>query len=254
MYWLQPITLGNEILRAESRSMTVCSSILSAQRFSQSSTMSADWRANQTFRIHRDSWCIWSTTRRHKKSPASGRGFIVEVRSSIMRGDDLHHAAHTTHVGHRRSSRFILWRFRHHGFCGQQQTGHRGRILQCCASDLGRVDDAELDQLAIFAGRSVISKIAAAFGNLVQDYRSIFAGVGNNLPQRLFEGTTQNVNTDRLVIIRTRQLSLNAARARINATPPPGTTPSSTAARSNAKRLQRGLSSLSSRSRLRRRL
>jgi hypothetical protein len=52
------------------------------------------------------------------------------------------------------------WCFRlrlrsYHGLSGNEETGDGGRILQCRAHDLGRIDDALFYEVAIFAGLGV---------------------------------------------------------------------------------------------------
>ena len=49
----------------------------------------------------------------------------------------------------------LLRRLGDHRLGGDQQAGDRSRVLQGGAHDLGRVDDAGLEQVAIFAGLGV---------------------------------------------------------------------------------------------------
>jgi hypothetical protein len=86
---------------------------------------------------------------------------------------------------------------RDHDFRREQQARHRRRVLQRETLDIRRVDG-------------------------VQDNRGIFASLLDDLTQRLFDRARQDANADRLVF---------DFYARISATPPPRTTPSSTAAR-----------------------
>src|SRR3546814_9473307 len=77
-----------------------------------------------------------------------------------------------------------------------------------CSSDLreardrGRVDDAHVDHVAVRAVAGVVAVRGLAFGNLVQDHRRFFAGVLDDLAQRLGDRTTQDADADRLVVIR----------------------------------------------------
>ena len=66
---------------------------------------------------------------------------------------------------HRRRS-FWLRLFGYHGLSGNEETGDRGRILQCRAHDLGGIDDALLHEVAIFAGLGVVAEGIVA---LVED-------------------------------------------------------------------------------------
>ena len=45
----------------------------------------------------------------------------------------------------------VLRQFGHHRFRGDQETSDRGRILQGATHDLGRIDDALADEIAVFA-------------------------------------------------------------------------------------------------------
>src|SRR3546814_3664242 len=81
-----------------------------------------------------------------------------------------------------------------------------------CSSDLreardrGRVDDAHVDHVAVRAVAGVVAVRGLAFGNLVQDHRRFFAGVLDDLAQRLGDRTTQDADADRLVVIRALEL------------------------------------------------
>ena len=65
------------------------------------------------------------------------------------------HTAHATHsaaLRHAAGTGVLLRKFGHPGFGGDQERCNRGRVLDRHTHDLGRVDDALLDEVAIFAG------------------------------------------------------------------------------------------------------
>src|SRR5689334_3472179 len=101
---------------------------------------------------------------------------------------------------------FFLRRFRDHDFRREQQAGDRRRVLQREARDLRRVEDALFQHVAVFAGARVVAVGTLARLDGVQDDRGIFAGVLDDLTQRLFDGAGQDADADRLVFVRTFQL------------------------------------------------
>src|SRR6204780_4745292 len=102
--------------------------------------------------------------------------------------------------------RLVLRGLGNHDFGGQQQPGHGGRILQRQTGHLGRIQNAGLDQVAEHAGGRVVAIAALAVPHLVENHSGVFAGVLDNLPQRLLDRTPQDGDTDRLVLIGTLEL------------------------------------------------
>src|ERR1700722_45372 len=96
---------------------------------------------------------------------------------------------------------FILRSFGNHDFGGQQQTRHRGCVLQSQTRDLGRIQNALLDQVTELTGGRVVTEGALAFLHAVQNDSGVFARILNNLTQRLFDRTRQDLHTDRLVLV-----------------------------------------------------
>ena len=64
------------------------------------------------------------------------------------------HPAHAP-TGHCRHRSFFLWQFGNHCFRGDQEGGNRGRVLQGATHDLGRIDDALADEIAVLAALRV---------------------------------------------------------------------------------------------------
>src|SRR3954470_18681416 len=108
---------------------------------------------------------------------------------------------------------FFLRRFRDHDFRREQQAGNRGRVLQRETRDLRRVEDALFQHVAVLAGAGVVAIGALARLDGVQDDRGIFAGVLDDLTQRLFDRARQDANADRLVFVRTFELLEGLQRA-----------------------------------------
>ena len=70
-------------------------------------------------------------------------------------------------------------RFLDHDRIGrQQQSGYAGCVLECCANDLGRVDDTELDHVAVLVVLCIVA-VAGLLGleNSVGHNRTVLAGV-----------------------------------------------------------------------------
>src|SRR5688572_5646588 len=107
----------------------------------------------------------------------------------------------------------FLRRFRDHDFRREQQTRNRGRVLQRQARDLRRVEDALFQHVTVLAGARVVAVGALARLDGVQDNRGVFAGVLDDLAQRLFDGAGQDADADRLVFVRTFQLLDGLERA-----------------------------------------
>ena len=65
---------------------------------------------------------------------------------------------------------------------------------------LGRVDNAGLDQILEDAGKGVISVVLIlGFENLGRDHSALFAGIGDDLTQWLFERAAHDLRADLLV-------------------------------------------------------
>src|SRR5262245_27367138 len=97
---------------------------------------------------------------------------------------------------------------------GRQQATRDGcRVLQRKTRDLRRVDDAELDHVAILAGRGVEAVVALAAHDGIQHHGRIGAGVADDLAQRLFDGSLQDVDADVLVLVRAFEVRKALQRA-----------------------------------------
>src|SRR6266513_2563774 len=93
-----------------------------------------------------------------------------------------------------------------HDLGREQQSGHRGGILQRQPRHLGRVQNALLEHVAELAGGGVVTEGALAFLDAVEDHRGVLAGVVDDLAQRLLDRARENADADRLVLIRRLEL------------------------------------------------
>src|SRR5471032_6451 len=96
------------------------------------------------------------------------------------------HAAHTTHAAHTAAGCFVVSGFGHHAVGGQHQAGDRRCVLQCRTCDLGWIQHAHFDHVAVGAVGGVIAVVAFAGQNGCDDDRSFFAGVLHAHAQCIF--------------------------------------------------------------------
>jgi hypothetical protein len=121
-------------------------------------------------------------------------------------GVEVHaaHAAHSTHAAaarrHRRAG--VLRALGHHRLGRDQQAGDRGRVLQGAAHDLGRVDHALGDEIAVGARLGVVAVgVLGVFQDLADHYRTVVAGVLHDLARRGLQGLAHDVDADALVVV-----------------------------------------------------
>src|SRR5215471_18529056 len=142
------------------------------------------------------------------------------------------HAAHAPHTAARRHSGGALW-FRsvgHHALGGDQEPSDRGGVLQRYSHDLGRIDNPGRHHVLVVAQLCVITEIRVApVGQLTDDDRPVSAGVFRNLTNRQLEGLADDPDPTFWSLFAGLRPS-RTLLAKSNATPPPATTPSSTAA------------------------
>ena len=83
---------------------------------------------------------------------------------------------------------------------GRQQEACNARsVLQGATTDLGRVDDAGGDEVAVLAGLSVVAERPLTLFDLLDDDRAFFARVGDDLAEGFLDGATDDVNTEALL-------------------------------------------------------
>ena len=120
----------------------------------------------------------------------------------------------------------------YHGFRGEHQARDGGCVLQRRAGYLGGVDDAGLHQIFVDIRCGVVAVVRVlALVDFADNHRAFFAGVADDLAEGLFEGAADDLGTDLLVAFQGLDEGIDVIVVRTRATPPPGTMPSSTAAR-----------------------
>src|SRR5271166_1278349 len=174
---------------------------------------------------------LLSARRRHAPSK-KGRTFRSAPLSCSDELRSVVHVAHPAHPTTRRHRRALLLRpLGHHRLGGHQQPSHRCRILQRRPHHLGRINDARLYQVLELAGLRVKAPVVLVpVEDLAGDHRPsspAFSAIWRS-------GVCTALRT---ISMPKRWSSLSAlsldriSEARASGTPPPATTPSSTAAR-----------------------
>ena len=107
------------------------------------------------------------------------------------------HSAHSTAAAARGSLRFLLLGDQALG--REQKARDRGGVLQRGLGDLGRIDDAGLDQVFVLAGAGVEPVGVLAFLDLVDHHGAFPAAVARDDAQRLFQGAAHDLDADGLV-------------------------------------------------------
>ena len=79
-------------------------------------------------------------------------------------------------------------------FGREQQRRNRRGVLQRAANDLRRVDDARLDQVLVDLGRGVEAFVLLHLLDLRHDDRAFGAGVGRDVPHRLFDRAADDLS------------------------------------------------------------
>src|ERR1039458_5568701 len=138
------------------------------------------------------------------KGPQFRLGAFWGLRHDVRRGrtwmPGLVHAVHAAAVAAACRSTLGLRNLDDKGFSGEQETCNRSCILQRGASHLGGVDDAGLDQVLEDAGSRVVAVVLVLrLKHLGNNHRTLFAGIGNDLAQGLFEGAAHNLRANLLV-------------------------------------------------------
>src|SRR3954449_1080601 len=158
----------------------------------------------------------WSQrwTERHDEANASSR-FLAPVHqrkrarlaprpSSTVMGWDLEvHAAHAAARGHSAAGLSVLLRqFGHHGFGGDQESRNRGCVLDRRTDHLGRVDDALLDEVAVFTGLRVEAVVVRlVLEDLADDDGTVLARVDRDLASRPGQRLANDLDAGLLVVV-----------------------------------------------------
>src|SRR5260221_7786384 len=120
------------------------------------------------------------------------------------------HPLHATHASHAAAAwagpLFLFHELGHRSVGREQQAGDGSGVPQRRARNLGRVDYAHFDEIAVGFGLSIEAEVALAFGDLVHHHRRLFARVGDDLAQRLFQGAAHDLDAGLLVGVVAREL------------------------------------------------
>src|SRR5262249_36608633 len=109
---------------------------------------------------------------------------------------------HSAATRHGRRRRLLLRHFGDHGLGGDQEACDRGRVLQRSAHHLGRVDDALLHQVDIFAGLGVEAEaVILLLQDLADDHRAVLTGIDGDLARRPGDRLAHDLDAGLLVVV-----------------------------------------------------
>src|SRR5690606_35803997 len=144
------------------------------------------------------------TRRRYSRTRGCPAGQPLVENRGWRSGSEVHAAHATGRVG---SAGLLLLRLvGDHGLGGQEQAGDGSGVLQRRAGDLGRVDDAGLQQVLVLAGRGVQTGTGGQGLDLLRDDAALEAGVDGDLLQRGLNGQLDAVGTGGLVALQLQAL------------------------------------------------
>src|ERR1700723_3702851 len=126
------------------------------------------------------------------------------------------HITHATHAaaGYTAGG-FLLGVLNHTGFSRDDQRRDGGRILQGDAHDLGRVDDAGLDQVFELAGLGIVAVgVFVLVQHLAGGDRTVLTGVLGDLTQGHQNRLADDINTNALIVVIRLQLREDKRSAR----------------------------------------
>src|SRR5262249_19166125 len=88
-----------------------------------------------------------------------------------------------------------------HRLGGEEQTGHARRVLQRAAHDLGRVDDAGLDQVAVLLAGGVEAVAALLVAHALDDDGALVARVLGDAAHGRLDGPAHDAHARALVVV-----------------------------------------------------
>ena len=114
----------------------------------------------------------------------------------LKRKLELHHSAHASHSGSAHwHFRFIFLLFYNYTFSSQEHTSDRSCIFQSYTSNLSRVYYTGSVQVFVNIQTSVVTKVTLAFTYFLNNYRTFFTSVSNDLTKWFFDSTFDDFNT-----------------------------------------------------------
>src|SRR3546814_5075528 len=100
------------------------------------------------------------------------------------------------------SDLICLWKLGHERLGSDEQRGDRAGVLEGGTHDLGRIDDARLHQVFIFAGGGVEAPVVvAAFQKLAHDEGAVLARIVGDLPRLPAQSPPDDVDAGLLVVV-----------------------------------------------------
>src|ERR1700690_4215064 len=117
----------------------------------------------------------------------------LESRPSVFLSGFLVHAAHAaTAAGHTAAGAsallVVFLNVGHQSFGGEHQAGDRSGVLESKTRDLGWINDASLDQVAVVSGVGVEAEVVVLrFANAAEHHSAFKSGVESDLTHWLFE-------------------------------------------------------------------
>src|SRR3974390_2556279 len=131
-----------------------------------------------------------------KKAREKSRAFVISVEGGLI--------VHTAHATARHSEGPIIFfrLFGDHSFRSDQKPGDRRCILQGSPNNLGRVNDALGDKVAVFATLGIKAEVVLIlFKDPADDYGTVFARIDCNLASRPGECLAHDVDAVLLVVV-----------------------------------------------------
>ena len=110
----------------------------------------------------------------------------------------LHHSTHSWGATHWHL-RFLFGFVNNQTLCGEEHTGNRSGIFKSYTSYLGRINDTGLTHIFVLVGTGIVTEVALALANLLNDNSTLATTVNGNLAQRLLDSALNNVDTSLLV-------------------------------------------------------
>ena len=103
-------------------------------------------------------------------------------------------------AGRSRGLLFVLADVRHQSFGGEHQRGDGSRVLQRQTGDLGRIDYADLDQVAVLVCIRVVAEVVVlGFADLAENDGAFMPALCAICRMRLFERALDDVHANGLV-------------------------------------------------------
>src|SRR5712691_3083824 len=136
------------------------------------------------------------TTRARTRREGRPRPRCQSGRVSLWRTASVHPAA----TGHTGWALLTIPRDLADDRLGREEQRRDGRRdLQSGADDLGRVDDARLNQVLVIVGERVESLVRLQLADLADDHGALVTGVCRDLTKRLFQGALDDAHAHGLV-------------------------------------------------------